>query len=88
MLRARIRLAAAPSKAVCKCGCVKARPHDTQANPLVRYRDFCDFRDGGGLHLGFSKIRNFNGLLTVGGQYAPPCQTSSKSIERLNRYGN
>jgi len=28
---------------------------------LRRYRDFCDFQDGGCRHLGFSKIRNFNG---------------------------
>jgi len=33
---------------------------------LLKYRDFCDFQDGGRRHLGFSKIRNFNGLFHVG----------------------
>jgi len=33
---------------------------------LPKYRDFCDFQDGGRRHLGFSKIRNFNGLSPVG----------------------
>jgi len=53
-----------------------------------RYRDFCDFPDGGCRHLEFSKIRNFNGLSAVGGQYASSCQISSKSVKRLQRYGN
>jgi len=35
---------------------------------LRRYRDFCDFSDGGCRHLEFSKIRNFNALFNVGGQ--------------------
>ena len=35
-------------------------------NPLLRYRDFCDFQDGGRRHIGFSKIRNFNGQSTEG----------------------
>jgi len=34
----------------------------------------------------FKKIQHFNGLSPVGGQYAPPCQTSSKSFKRLLRY--
>jgi len=33
---------------------------------LRRYRDFCDFQDGGCRHLKFSKIQNFNGLSVVG----------------------
>jgi len=33
---------------------------------LRRYRDFCDFPDGGCRHVEFSKIRNFNGLSAVG----------------------
>jgi len=35
--------------------------------PLQRYRDFCDFQNGGCRHLDFSKIRNFNGLSAVTG---------------------
>jgi len=52
---------------------------------LRRYRDFCDFPDGGSRHLEFSKIRNYNGLSAVGGQYAS-CQISSKLVKRLQRY--
>jgi len=51
-------------------------------------RDFCDFPDGGCRHLEFSKIRNFNGLSAVWGQYASLCQISSKSVKRLQRYGD
>ena len=54
---------------------------------LRRYRDFCNFQNGGCCHLEFSKIRNFNGLSAVGGQYASSCQISSKSVERLQIYG-
>jgi len=55
---------------------------------LRRYRDFCDFPNGGCRHLEFSKIRNFNGLSAVGGQYALSCQISSKSVKLLPRYGD
>jgi len=55
---------------------------------LRRYRDFCDFPDGGCRHLEFSEIRNFNGLSAVGHQYPSSCQISSKSIKRLQRYGD
>jgi len=55
---------------------------------LQRYRHFCDFPDGGCRHLEFSKIRNFNGLSTVGGQYASSRQISSKSVKQLQRYGD
>jgi len=34
---------------------------------VQRYRDFCDFQDGGCRHLEFSKIQNFNGRSTVAG---------------------
>jgi len=54
---------------------------------LQRYRDFCDFPDGGFRHLEFSKIRNFNGLSAIGGQCAL-CQISSKSAKRLQTYGD
>jgi len=53
---------------------------------LWRYRDFCDFPDGGCRHLEFAKIRNFNGLSAVGGQCASSCQISSKWVKRLQRY--
>ena len=39
-------------------------------------------------HLEFLKIRNFNELSAVGGQYASSCQISSKSVKRLQRYGD
>jgi len=55
---------------------------------LWRYRDFCDFPDGGCRHLEFSKIRNFNDLSAVGGQYASSSQISSKSVKRLQGYGD
>jgi len=37
--------------------------------------------------LNFQKVRNFNGLSAVGGQYAPSCQISSKSVKQFQRYG-
>jgi len=55
---------------------------------LRRYSHFCDFPDGGCRHVEFSKIRKFNGLSTVGGQYASSRQISSKSVKRLQRYGD
>jgi len=55
---------------------------------LRRYRDFCDFSDGGCRHVEFLKIRNFNGLSVVGSQYASSRQISSKLVKRLQRYGD
>jgi len=55
---------------------------------LQRYPDFSDFPDGGYRYVEFSKIRNFNGLPALGGQYASLCQISSKSVKRLQRYGD
>jgi len=56
---------------------------------LRRYHDFCDFPDGGSRHIEFSKkIQHFNGLSAVGGQYASSRQISSKSVKRLQRYGD
>jgi len=46
--------------------------------PLRRYRDFCDFQDGGRRRLGFQKIRNFTARSAVRSQYASPRQISSK----------
>jgi len=53
-----------------------------------RYLDFCDFQNCGRRHLGFSKIRNFNGLFPIEGKSASPCQISSKSVKQLRRYGD
>ena len=53
-----------------------------------RYCDFCDFQNGGCRHLVFSKIRNFNCLSAVEGQYASSCQISSKSVKRLQTHGD
>jgi len=47
-----------------------------------KYRDFCDFQDSGRRHLGFSKIRNFNGRFAVRGQYASKRLISSKSVSQ------
>jgi len=55
---------------------------------LRRYRDICDLQHGGCRHLEFSKTRNFNGRSAVGGQYATSCQIPSKSVKRLQRYGD
>jgi len=49
---------------------------------------FVIFQDGGRRHLGFSKIRNFNGLSPCWGQCALSCHISSKSVIRLRRYGD
>jgi len=38
--------------------------------------------------LGFSKIRNFNDRSAVRGQYASLYRISSKSVKRLQRYGD
>jgi len=46
------------------------------------------FPDGGCRHLEFSKIRNFNGLSAVWAQNASLRQISSKSVKRLQRYGD
>jgi len=55
---------------------------------MRRYRDFCNFPDGGCRHLEFSKIQNFKGRSDVGGQYATSCQISSASVKWLQRYGD
>jgi len=49
---------------------------------------FVIFQDGGQRHLGFSKTRNFNGRSAVRVEYASLYQISSKSVERLQRYGD
>ena len=38
--------------------------------------------------LGVLKIRNFSGLSPVRGQFASSCKISSKSVNRLRRYGD
>ena len=49
---------------------------------------FVIFQDGGRRHLCFSKIGNFNGRSAVRVQYASLYQISSKSVKRLQRYGD
>ena len=49
---------------------------------------FVIFQVGGRRHLEFLKIRNFNDLSAVGDKYASSCQISSKSVKRLQRYGD
>ena len=44
---------------------------------------FVIFQDSGSRHLGFSKIRNFNGTSAVWVQYASLYQISSKSVKQL-----
>jgi len=46
------------------------------------------FQDGGRRHFGFSKIRNFNGRSAVRSQCASLYQILSKSVKRLQRYGD
>ena len=60
----------------------------TDRSNRYRYRDFCDFQNGGCRHLEFPQIRNFNGRSAVGGQYASSCQISSKSLIWLQTYGD
>jgi len=54
----------------------------------VEISRFCDFPDSGCRHLEFSKLRHFNDLSAVQGQYASSHQISSKSIKRLQKYGD
>ena len=49
---------------------------------------FCDLQEDGRRHLGYLKIWNFNGRSDVGGPCASLCQISSKSVKRLQRYGD
>jgi len=44
--------------------------HKDRSNRYGDIAIFVIFQDGGRRHFGFSKIRNFNGLSAVGGQYA------------------
>ena len=62
--------------------------HKDRSNRYGDIEIFVIFQDGGRRHFGFSKIRNFNGRSAVGGQYASSCQISSKSVKRLQRYGD
>ena len=55
---------------------------------MRRYRNFCDFPEVDCRHLALPKIRNFNDLSAVGVQCASSCQISSKSVKRLQRYGD
>jgi len=46
------------------------------------------FQDVGRRHVGFSSIRYFYGRSPVGDQHMSLCQISSKSVTRLQRYGD
>jgi len=45
------------------------------------------FQDGGRRHLGFLKLKIFNGWDAQEGQTASQCQISSKSLKPRPRYG-
>jgi len=66
--------------------------HHTKFRKDLSYRckdiAFCDFKDGSRRHVGFSKIRNFNGRSALSGQWAWSSQISSKWAKRLHRYGD
>ena len=55
---------------------------------ISRFLSFFKMAAAARRHLGFSKIQNFNGWSTARGRYASPCQISSKSVERSQRYGD
>ena len=62
--------------------------HKDRSNRYGDIAIFVIFQDGGRRHFGFSKIRNFNGRSTVGGQSASLYRILSKSVKRLQRYGD
>jgi len=62
--------------------------HKDRSNRCGDIAIFVIFQDGGRCHLGFSKIRNFNNRSAVRVQYASLYQISSKSVKRLQRYGD
>jgi len=49
---------------------------------------FVIFKMAAAAKLNFQKNQNFNGRPAVGGQYASSCQILSKSVKRLQRYGD
>jgi len=57
-----------------------------QSNRCGDIAIFVIFQMAAAAILNFSKIRNFNSLSAVGGQYASSCQISSKSVKRLQIY--
>jgi len=71
-----------------KCATYNDHCYSASSFSLRRYRDFCDFHDGGGRHLGFLTIPNFNGLSALRGQFASLYHISSKSAKILPRYGD
>jgi len=62
--------------------------HKDRSNRCGDIAIFVIFQDGGRHHLGFSTIRNFNGRSAVRLQYASLYQISSKSVKRLQIYGD
>jgi len=45
---------------------------------MLKYRDFCDFQDGGRRHLGFSKIPNFKAC--------PLSETNMRHFAEFHRF--
>ena len=66
----------------------RTKLHRDRSNHYGDIAIFVIFQDGGRRQFGFSEIRNFNGQSAVRGQYASLCQISSKSVKRLQRYGD
>jgi len=66
--------------------CISTKFYRDRSNRYGDIAIFMIYQDGGRRHFEFSKIRNFNGLSAVGGEYASLCQIASKSVERLQRY--
>ena len=62
--------------------------HKDRSNRCRDIAIFVIFQDGGRRHLGFSKIKNFNGRSTARSQYVSSCHISSKSAEQSQRYGD
>jgi len=62
--------------------------HKDRSNRCGDVAIFVIFQDGGRRHLGFSRIRNFNGRSAARVQCALLYQISPKSVKRLQRYGD
>ena len=62
--------------------------HKDRSNRYGDIAIFVIFQYGGRRHFGFSKIRNFNDRSAVRGEYVSLYQILSKSVKRLQRYGD
>ena len=65
----------------------RAKFHRNRSNRYGDIAIFVIFQDGG-RHFGLSKIGNFNDRSAVRGQCASVYQILSKSVKRLQRYGD